>query len=986
MPKVTFKEARAVGEQFLQFLQDSGNQNESNKHALKALYNQEFRNRDNIKRPNFSSVLYVLVMSNRAIICKDYVRFVQVKKKVKLIDQYWKPKNDAGAGDHPTQDKSTFSNPLPLGSRVKARSEFVSSKNGVKIISEYDKPNGRIRFNISPKQSLLIKIEVKNCGTNEVMLERYILNKRCKFTFVVPELPSPVKLLPGSVHSVLITCQVPDNGFFHVTMRFDFTSEQTGEFIIGRFVDAVASTKLEKQLGPSEPYQPYQVKLHKPQLITIEDGFPPDNTLGFELEQKPLGHYKYPKDLKDLIPCLNKDYAPNDGTGDKIDQLQSSLKATLEFDNYSEKFCLLLHLEEIQMEVDIHRYDMKKASMFIDKHNKKLLVLKAPGVAENRPSVLKGDHLFVSSVEGHTKYPVTLYKGYVHAVELAEIKLGFSEKLRDQFIDNMKFDVTFSFSRLPLRIQHRAAILAQERKLSHLLFPFFSHEKLLLSPSEKLRLYDSSLEKNEEQKRAVYQVVSGISRPAPYLIFGPPGTGKTVTMVEAIKQVLHCIKGAHVLACAPSNSASDLLCQLLMKHLDNRSIYRMNASSRDYRTVPEEIKPVCNWDKAKNCPTFPSKAKLQNYQVIITTLLTAGRLVSADFPQGHFSHVFIDESGHAMEPESLIAVSGILAMMDPETNVSGGQLVLAGDPQQLGPILRSPLAVKHGLGLSLLERLMRYNPLYQKMNGKYDSRFVTMLLRNYRSHAAILEFPNLKFYDGALKECAEHLITHSYCNWEELVTKEFPIIFHGVCGEDQREGKSPSFFNTAEISVLIGYLKKLLENQGKGGQPKIAPKEIGIITPYRKQVEKIRQAINMELKSLMNIKDLKVGSVEEFQGQERRVVLISTVRSSSNYFGIDEEFNLGFLSNPKRLNVSITRAKALLIIVGNPVTLSKDPYWNEFLAHCREGYRGYQHSGVEDEILVSEFSSLNLDVQPVDNSQQESYLQQQVEPEWRYEH
>uniref|UniRef100_A0A670YHZ1 RNA helicase n=1 Tax=Pseudonaja textilis TaxID=8673 RepID=A0A670YHZ1_PSETE len=569
---------------------------------------------------------------------------------------------------------------------------------------------------------------------------------------------------------------------------------------------------------------------------------------------------------------------------------RSSLEAPLQFGNYSEKFCLLLHLEEIQMEVDIHRYDMQNVSMFTDKYNKKLLVLKAPGVAENRPSVLKGDHLFVIPAEGQPKYNVPFYKGYVHAVELDQVKLGFSEKLLNKFVNNMKFDVEFTFNRLPLRLQHRAVILAQKSQLSHLLFPCFSYKKSLLSPNQELCLYNPNLNNNAEQKEAVRQVVAGTSRPAPYLIFGPPGTGKTVTMVEAIKQVLRCIEGAHVLACAPSNSASDLLCQHLMKHVNPRNIYRMNASNRGYHTIPEDIKPVCNWDEAQSCHVFPRKEKLQSYKVIITTLVTAGRLASADFPQGHFSHVFIDESGHAVEPESLI------------TNVNGGQLVLAGDPKQLGPILRSPLAVQHGLGLSLLERLMCFNPLYQKTNEKYNPQFVTMLLRNYRSHEDILRFSNEKFYDGKLLECGDHLITHSYCYWNELP----------------------------------------------------------------KAVEKIRQAINMKLKDLMNINELKVGSVEEFQGQERRVVLISTVRSSSNYFGMDEEFNLGFLNNPKRLNVSLTRAKALLIIIGNPTTLSKDPYWNEFLKYCKrnQAWKGYKHSEVEDELPIAALSALNINDQP----------------------
>ncbi|XP_061487973.1 helicase MOV-10 isoform X2 [Rhineura floridana] len=857
------------------------------------------------------------------------------------------------------------------------------------IVSTCDVGNGKITFHVSPNQRKTIIIKVNNTGANEVMLCKYRkLHQHRELTFV-SESP-PVKLLPGQTYEIKVHCLTKDYGYFPVTMIFEFTSEQTGNFIIGRFVSAVANSKLAEQLGPSAPYQPYQAKLQKPQIVTIEDGIPPNNNLESELEKKILlKHYNYLPDLKDLVNFLNEGHTLSDGTCDKVAQLQSDLKTDLQFANYCKKFGLLLHLEEFQMEVDIHRYDMSSVCMEPDKVNKKLLVLKAPGVAENRPSVLKGDNLLVTLPEQRGKNPVVQYRGYVHAVEWDKVKLGFSEKLLFKFVKNMKFDVSFTFNRLPLRVQHRAVVLAQERQLHNLLFPSFSHGKSLLTAGQRLRPYDPSLEKNEEQMKAIHQVVTGTSRPAPYLIFGPPGTGKTVTMVEAIKQVLHCVEGSHVLACAPSNSASDLLCQLLMKHVEKRNIYRMNASSRDYCMIPEDIKDVCNWDKKQNSPLFPSKEKLKSYRVIITTLVTAGRLVSADFPPGHFTHVFIDESGHAVETESLVAIAGILAMMDPTANAKGGLLVLAGDPQQLGPILRSPLAIEHGLGLSLLERLMRQNSLYGKEDGTYNPLFVTKLLRNYRSHAAILTFPNEKFYDGELQEHADHLITHSYCTWKELVKQGFPIIFHGVSGEDQREENSPSFFNTAEVNVLTNYLKKLLlEEQGKKGLSRISPKDIGVISPYRKQVEKIRKAISMELNGLNNIKDLKVGSVEEFQGQERRVVLISTVRSSSNYFNLDEKFSIGFLKNPKRLNVAITRAKALLIIVGNPVTLSKDLYWAEFLKYCKDNsaYRGYQYEGDEVDEVLLELDSLTLNRQPAGNTLGESHIQQQVEPEWRHEH
>ncbi|CAI5777818.1 Hypothetical predicted protein [Podarcis lilfordi] len=985
MPKRTVRENKEIGERFLQSLKESGKEKVSNKKELAAIYNQEFRYRHDVRGPNFSAVLYALWRFGLAEFRGDSVMFGRVKKKVKFTDQYWRPSYDAG--DQPNQDQSPGAAPPPRRSRAKDRAELVSKKHGVDIVSSCDGENGKISLHVSRNEVKNIVIEVQNNGENEVTLSSFRkLRGRREFIFSYKQLP--VKLQPGETYRIRVRCETKDYGYFPVTMMFDFDSAQTGRFIIGRFMSAVAHSKLEEQLAPSAPYKPYQAKLHKPQEVEIVEGIAPKNTLNYDLEQKiPLQHYNYPKDLKDQVECMNKGDAPKDGTREKIAQLRSDLKAALQFDNYSKKFHLLLYLEEIQMEVDIHRYDQSDVCMEADK-NSPFLVLTAPGVAENRPSVLRGDHILVTLAEERKRHPIVQYKGYVHAVEWDKLKLGFSDRLTSRFINKMKFDVNFTFCRLPLRVQHRAVDLAQETQLQNLLFPSFSLGHSLLTAGQLLKLYDRNLESNQEQVKAVYQVVAGMSRPAPYLIFGPPGTGKTVTMVEAINQVLKHVEGSHVLACAPSNSASDLLCQLLLKHVDSRKIYRMNASSRDYRSIPENIKHVCNWDKKLDSPVFPSREILENYQVIITTLITAGRVVYAQFPPGHFTHVFIDESGHAEEPQSLIAIAGILAMMDPRTNAKGGQLVLAGDPQQLGPILRSPLAKEHGLGLSLLERLMHENSLYEKKDGSYNPQFVTKLLRNYRSHAAILKFPNDKFYDGELQEHGNRLITESYCKWKELVKQGFPIIFHGVCGEDQREGNSPSFFNAAEVKVLTDYLKKLLlEEQGKKGMSRISPKDIGVITPYRKQVEKIRKAIGLELKGVNDIKELKIGCVEEFQGQERRVVLVSTVRSSSNYFNIDEEFSIGFLQNPKRFNVAITRAKALLIIVGNPATLSKDQCWSEFLKYCKDNNacRGYWYEAdenEEDDVLV-ELASLSL--KPEGNSSGESHLQQQVDPEWSRE-
>ncbi|XP_018416350.1 PREDICTED: putative helicase MOV-10 [Nanorana parkeri] len=874
------------------------------------------------------------------------------------------------------------------------RQEFIREKNDIEIKSEHDLRDGRIRFPLPLNEEKIIPISIRNTSNESVTLVQYkCLRRMGTFSFHDEYSVSASKTLllnPDAVYDIQVRASSAFFGYFPVTLVFEFmkrNGETKETFYIGRFISAVSNSKLAEDLAPTSKYVPYQRNLlQKVERIEV-DGVPPIGSFSYALEREVR--------IDDFSPPLHLTFSIRAGMFSKekmrtnstptITLLRNVLLSTLNFNNYNEKFHMLLHLEEMQMDIDIRRYDQKRQIMQQHPKDKRILILDVPGVAENRPSVLKGDHLFVSlSEEPETREKVS-YKGYVHGVELEKVRLGFSQQLLNRFLPGTLFDVTFTFNRLPLRIQHRAVNLAKERMLEDALFPTHSDGKCIENV-DRLSLYDRNLESNPEQFMAVKQIVSGISRPAPYLIFGPPGTGKTVTLVEAIKQVLKNIPDSHVLACAPSNSASDLLCQRLMKHVDKKDLYRLLASSRDFRSVPEDIKPCCNWNNQTGEYEYPVKGKLAQYRVIVTTLVTAGRLVSANFPSGHFTHVFIDESGHAVEPESVIAVAGILDVIE------GGQLVLAGDPKQLGPVLRSPLAIEHGLGMSLLERLMTKNHLYGKTDdGAYNSKFVTKLLLNYRSHPDILSIPNELFYDNELQPRADELARSAYCNWEQLPKKGFPIIFHGVLGKDEREGNSPSFFNVAEVEQLMYYLKALLETQKKKGIAKISPKEIGIISPYRKQVEKIRKAIDKEFKAVNEIKDLKVGSVEEFQGQERKVILISTVRSSRDYVKFDEDFSLGFLTNPKRFNVAITRAKALLILVGNPVILCKDRYWSRFLNFCSEkgGCTGIQAGILEDldEIEFTDlFNNLALNEPPPEEASGESAVQQQAEPSWRYEH
>uniref|UniRef100_A0A671YW21 RNA helicase n=1 Tax=Sparus aurata TaxID=8175 RepID=A0A671YW21_SPAAU len=805
--------------------------------------------------------------------------------------------------------------------RDEERKKLTADKWGIQITSDPAGKNGKVQFTVERlRESFILRFHILNKGTACIHFTYYTaLHKMPCFTLEDERrLFSLLPLSPtGESYEVLVRYKLSHFGYFPATMYFEFCPDlpASAPFCIVREVEAIASTPLAVELGPVSPYKPFQKGKYRAANLSFS------------------GHQ-----------CLYVYFTS-----------RGLLDSSLRMKTYPHRFHLLLHLEELQMEVDIKKYDILNQTMTQEKSNKSLLTLRVPGVAENRPSVLRGDCLRVHKSADKVE-PITVYNGYVHRVELDRVKLGFSKQLLQIFISNMKFDVEFTLNRYPLRLQHRALDLAAKHELEEVLFPSGA------AAANQFHLY-FVLENNPQQHAAVQRIVAGSSKPAPHLVFGPPGTGKTITLVEAMNQVYKADRSAHILACAPSNSACDLLCERLMVHMDHHRVYRLYASSRDPRTVPKSLLKHCNWDQRRESFVFPDKESLMEYTVVVTTLISAGRLVSGGMPVGHFTHVFVDEGGQAVEPECIITVAGKCRV------AREGQLVLAGDPKQLGPILRSPLAVKYGLGLSLLERLMRDNPLYQKStdSGHFDTRFVTKLLRNYRSHAAILKIPNELFYENELQVFADQWDREAYCNWEYLPKKGFPLIFHGVMGKDEREANSPSFFNVSEIEVLVDYLTKLMETQGKKGLPKLSPKDIGIIAPYRKQVEKITKALKSvtALKRWSDLAELKVGSVEEFQGQERKIIIISTVRSSLHYVKMDEEFNIGFLSNEKRFNVAVTRARSLLIVVGNPVILNKDSTWKKFISYCvnEKGYTGFDFRDADGEDdIVSRLANLKFNV------------------------
>lgn len=752
------------------------------------------------------------------------------------------------------------------------------------------------------------------------------------------EVKGKLILLPTKAAYVNISCNAKHIGNHKVLLVFKFDKFRIARNLTVTVIDPYQDylpqhIPVVKEEGGLLPHQQKQrMAFSRFQEASTSDWIIPGEKVHrfskkLRLPSK-LGQYRVPDELRQsVIEC------------EDLVEIFPTISETLAYENYVSKFSILLHLEEIQMEIDIRQFDLERVCL---KHAGEFLALKVPGLAEGRPSVLVGDKVY-ASIPGESDSP--LMEGIVHEVHNEEVLLKFNSEFHNNY-QGEDYNIHFTFNRSPLRRCHQAAELAPSLG-RNVLFPTkletvspqytLSSNRLSGShtlpkagtptrhscqspPTSQATVQFFNRQLNDRQMAAVTRILQGQSRPMPYILFGPPGTGKTITVVEAILQILTKMSGSRILACTPSNSAADLLAERLHKSgvLKVSDMVRLNAFQRNDDNIPENIRQYCTVGENLDI--------IVRYRILVCTCVTSGLLYSLGLKTGHFTHVFVDEAGQATELECLIPV-GLVTGTD-------GQITLAGDPQQLGPVLRSTYAKNYGMELSFLERLMSRS-LYARDEtkftnyGYYDPMLVTKLIYNYRSHPSLLQLPSELFYANELQVKAEKQLTHSLCGWKSLPNKTVPIIFHGIRGEDLREGNSPSWFNPFETVQVVRYLQGLLAHYSSS----LTEDDIGIITPYRKQVEKIRL-----LMSHLGRDNVKVGSVEEFQGQERKAIIVSTVRANEDFIEFDKQHALGFLSNPKRFNVCITRAQALLIIVGNPYVLMHDIYWLALLKQCIENH------------------------------------------------
>ncbi|KAF5351162.1 hypothetical protein D9756_008289 [Leucocoprinus leucothites] len=675
-------------------------------------------------------------------------------------------------------------------------------------------------------------------------------------------------------------------GRYQDRLEFEFEDQQLKKtFIVSRTVRAIIGDRTaHEQLKARAPYVPRIRTRREPETKVVEGVAPPSlNAIPYVTK---LPRAAIPPQL---LATLTLSSRPTRETLESIKR--AFLPRLLDAETHGRHFKTLIWIEEHQMEEDLERYDMVDSTL--NKHDR-YYYLHVPGLAEKRPSVLIGKYL------SRSKRTLKATGTQAMSTLFAEMKLVLSS----MNLSERALDTAFTEARI--------------------LFPDSSH--LPMVPT--LRLLPSTINKliltNVPQLQAVSSIVAAAPGSLPFVVFGPPGTGKTITVVEAILQLVKKNPDIRILACAPSNSAADLIALRLSGNLRVDELFRMYAPSRDERQVPDILKEHSyyrNNGESRPCFSVPPMAAMKRYRVIVSTLISASIAFGIGMPRGHFSHIFIDEAGQATEPEAFVSIK---TLADPRTNV-----VLSGDPKQLGPIIRSGIAMHLGLELSYIERIME-RPPYEQSGGHGKS--IVKLVKNFRSHEAILRFPNERFYGNDLQPCGERKVINGYLNSSYLPNKKFPIVFHAVSGKDDREASSPSFFNIDEVLQVKSYVEQLKSDRVF----RTNDQDIGIITPYHAQCLKIRS-------TLRGVADeVKVGSVEEFQGQERAVIIISTVRSSKNFVEYDIKHTLGFVASPRRFNVSVTRAKALLIVVGDPDVLGLDPLWRSFLNYVynNKGWKG----------------------------------------------
>ena len=551
----------------------------------------------------------------------------------------------------------------------------------------------------------------------------------------------------------------------------------------------------------------------------------------------------------------------------------------------------------------------------------------------------------VKNEEGKVKNSTLKYFSFTGTVNYVDgdrmvITVPDSAPLLDLQQATEEIGIQLSFDETSYKLMFEAldrTMKAKNNRLAYLRDLFYSHQKAAKFTFEPMRFPWL----NPTQEKAVNEVLWAKDVA---IVHGPPGTGKTTTLVEAINEML--MRESQVLVCAQSNMAVDWISEKLVDrgvnvlrignptrvndkmlgftyerrfeaHPDYPQLWAIRKAIRELRKNRKKGSESYHqkWERLKSRATELeiriNSELLGEARVIACTLVgSAHRLLEGM----KFGTLFIDEAAQALEAACWIPMR------------RATRVILAGDHCQLPPTVKSIAALRAGLGKTLMERIAENKP-----------EVVTLLKIQYRMNEEIMRFSSDWFYHGEVESAPQIkyrsiLEDDSPITWIDTSNEENQVTIEGddvVSGEkrddmnfhEQFVGESFGRINKAEADLTLLTLAEYLTQVGKRRVLEESI-DVGIISPYRAQVQYLKRLLKKYEFFKPYRRLISVNTVDGFQGQERDVILISLVRSN-------DEGQIGFLKDLRRMNVAMTRARMKLIILGDKSTMTKHPFYQK---------------------------------------------------------
>ncbi|UIR54484.1 AAA domain-containing protein [Sphingobacterium sp. SRCM116780] len=625
--------------------------------------------------------------------------------------------------------------------------------------------------------------------------------------------------------------------------------------------------------------------------------------------------------------------------------------------NYFDELIALLNIE--------HQYDREQYEQLLLRSNLNERRLKGVTwfpIQIKNSEMGRGDYLTITLsktnfLEDEHKFrfgmPVSLFSNYdpntdrlgglISYVSRDTMKISFRVDELPDWTRNGKLGVDLLFDENSYKEMNQALMNAKEFLLDPYKGRFIREiigEENIDDHQKQVEYHHTGL--NDSQNKAIQHVLSS---PTISIVHGPPGTGKTTTLIKAVEALLKK-ENKQMLIVAPSNTAVDVLTERLDavgilvtrignpvkisdhlqeltldaqvdKHPANKEVKSLKKQARAYTEMAQKYKrSFGKAEREQRKALFNEARKImkeveQIQDFIVEDILNKAQVITATLVGSNqyaiknrlYETVIIDEAAQALEPACWIPI------------LKANKIVLAGDHCQLSPTVKSNSNMKTGL----------YHTLFEKLLTRYPDH-VNLLNVQYRMHEQIMRFPSLALYGNQL------IAAEEVADWK-LKDDVEPLVFIDTAGAGFEETQEDSaIFNNEEALFLRNHLKELVANLQKTSIENDFP-NIAVIAPYRRQVVRLKEILLADEELVPFLKYIQINTIDSFQGQEKDIIYISLTRSN------DQQI-IGFLSDIRRMNVAMTRAKKKLIVIGDSATVGQHPFYKDFI-HYVESINSY---------------------------------------------